>query len=79
MTTYHRQCKLRRQEGDRIAFTVSWIPEEHAVVGNTVGLRNEKKEWEEGWRVITVSSRVESQYLNERSQDYKRTRKASDI
>jgi hypothetical protein len=84
---YHVQCKLQRdividEIGNYTSeFQTSWIPEEYAHFGNRIKLKDENGEWEEGWFVYNadIEHKLESKYVNERSRDYKRTRKASDI
>ena len=70
------QCKL--QKGNSI--TTSWIPSKFAIKGNYVKLKNKYNEWINGWKVIEVfqPSKLSDSVIN-RSDDYKNTRKASDI
>ena len=57
------------------AIQVAWIPEKFAVEGKFLRIGDSN-----GWKVETVGAISQtSQENNERSQDYKRTRKASDI
>lgn len=67
------QCTL----GLGNARQVAWIDSSAAVVGKRVEL----KETGEIWDVVQVANNVHLPYhvVNDRSQDYKRTRKASDI
>jgi hypothetical protein len=71
---YHRQCKLKR--GD--AVTVSWIPENFAVKGKVVKLKD-RGIWVDGWKVDFVGTRLPTKYVINRSQDYKNQRKVTDI
>ena len=57
----------------------SWIPEQFAKIGNCVSIKNLKGEWEENWKIERVGTRLPEEQVLENSQDYKRTRKASDI
>ena len=66
----HVQCSLRKES----RHTVAWIPERYAIVGKVVKLLDE-----DGWEVIEAYNRMASAYVNERSQDHKRHRKATDI
>jgi hypothetical protein len=66
----YKQCELsngtRRQ--------VAWIPEKFAQTGKVLRLHDE-----DGWRVKSVGSvTLTGDIVSERSQDYKRTRQASD-
>jgi hypothetical protein len=72
---YARQCKLRRGEEAR----VSWIPEQFAVNGKYLELRDEDKEWSNGWQVAEVYGRQHFRYVEILSSTYRYTRKVSDI
>ena len=73
--TKHTQCNLHR--GDE-RYT-AWVPSNIAIKGRTVKLKNEDGTWDENWIVNEVFTTLPSKIVNERSQDYKKTRKASDI
>jgi len=68
--TYYRQCILIK---DRTTQT-AWIPEKYAKRGKYIKIKED-----DGWLVVTVGERAAEEQVFERSQDYKRTRKASDI
>lgn len=74
--TKHTQCKLMNPYNE---YMVSWIPSKFAHHGKFVKLQNDKGEWEDGWMVIEVHTELPTKYVEERSRDYARTRKASDI
>jgi hypothetical protein len=59
-------------------FLTTWIPEVFAEVGKVLKLK-ENDRWSDGWKVMKVYSRRESTEVSERSKDYKKQRKASDI
>ena len=71
----YRQCTLQRENTKQVL----WLKEKIAKKGFTVKLKNDDGTWDEGWKVIDVNGKLEEKYLLERSQDYKRTRNASDI
>lgn len=74
-TTY-TQCRLRRGE----SWQVSWVPSNMAIPGKYLKLKNsETGEWVDGWRVEAAFAVTTSFAANERSQDYKHQRNASDI
>lgn len=73
-THYYVQCWLRRGAARQMA----WIPEKHAVVGRFLRL-TESGVPEDGWEVVGAGARQPVEYVHERSQDYKHTRRASDI
>jgi hypothetical protein len=71
-----RQCGLRCGN----AVQRAWIPERFAVAGKFLKLHDrDSGQWEDGWQVTSVGDGVlPSDVVTERSQDYKRTRQASD-
>jgi hypothetical protein len=84
MTDYHVQCSLAKKirkdaTSVEVARMVTWIPQEYAKKDTFVELRQDDGTWEDGWKVLDTYTRLESKYVIERSQDYKKTRKASDI
>lgn len=73
----YTQCLMERAG---INYT-AWIPSEFAKIGKIVDLEMETGVWEKGWVVEAAynnSIRTHTQVVA-RSQDYKKTRKASDI
>lgn len=72
--TYHKQCILRK--GTTI--TVSWIPEKFAHPGKHLKLKDDGK-WVDGWVVEVVGTRLDSTYVENRSQEYKKHRERTDI
>ena len=75
----HTQCKLHRHLPGGTLELTSWIPTKIATKGATVRLKEEDGTWTEGWLVIATYATMPSDELNERSRDYTRTRKTSDI
>lgn len=78
MTDMHVQCKLQKNN----AFTYSWLPSKYANAGRFVKLKDNVSggsSWDDGWKVIETYNELPSSTIIERSQDYKKTRKASDI
>jgi hypothetical protein len=74
--TPYRQCELKREN----QHLVSWIPKEYAIKGKYLKLKSQDGEWEDGWEVEYVGEKdMPENVLDFQSQDYKRTRKASDI
>ena len=80
---FYRQCCMEKpaggSKGGNYAFQISWIPEKFAVEGKFLELKNDSGEWSDGWQVVQVGARKSDKEANDRSQDYKRTRRASDI
>lgn len=71
---YSKQCVLRNGR----TFTVTYLPEEFAKKGKVLMLKDNGT-WEDGWIVEKIGRRRETKKVLERSQDYKRTRKESDV
>jgi hypothetical protein len=70
---YYKQCVLEKENTIQYA----WIPKKFAKQGKYVILDNENGTT---WKVkIVFAPELEESYLIERGQDYKHTRKASDI
>jgi hypothetical protein len=73
--TFYKQCKLLGNG----SIIVTWIPEEFAKKGKCIQLK-EIKGWVNGYLVEEVyNTRLDEKVLIERSEDYKHTRKASDV
>ena len=73
-TQHYVQCWLRRGPARQMA----WVPEKHAVIERFLRL-TESGVSEDGWEVTGAGARQPAEYVRERSQDYKHTRRASDI
>ncbi len=71
---YYCQCWLVRGNARQMA----WIPEKFAITGKYLRLTDAGVS-QDGWQVKNVGTRMTEEYLRERSQDYKYTRRASDI
>jgi hypothetical protein len=74
------QCILSRDNGDILIPTkttmTAWLDDSKIKEGCFITLKGKP----EVWRVDTMSAiRLSNDYINERSQDYKKTRQASDI
>lgn len=84
MKTMYKQVqiekKMKTDDGTPyMIISTSYIPSEFAKVGKIIKVKRFDK-WDDGWKVTSASSiELDEDYVNERSQDYKRTRKASDI
>jgi hypothetical protein len=74
MNAASTQCVLRNGNTSQVAF----IPSVFATEGSFVKLRNGGV-WTDGWKVEHAGVEMPYEYVRERSQDYKNTRKASDI
>lgn len=74
--TTHTQCKLTRGDTQYIC----WLPTKYAILGKFLKLKDRETDtWENGWQVKETFSTMNSDYVADRSRDFKRTRKASDI
>jgi len=67
---YHKQCELQKGA----VHTVSWIPESRAKIGKILSLKGDN-----GWKVLSVGTRMDSKLVLENSQDHKSQRDGSDI
>lgn len=73
MTTYYKQCWLGR-EGEKFIH-VAWIPEKFAKSGKVLRIKDV-----DGFKVLAIgTARKPEEEVQERSRDFKNTRKASDI
>lgn len=71
----HTQCLLSKGKTSQ----VSWIPSDFATKGKYVKLRRRGDEsWDDGWLVVETWTTMDSEEVNDNSQDYKRQRLASD-
>jgi len=82
------QCQLIRTswktpKNRHVETQMLWIPTKFATEGRHIGLREKTVQggayWDEGWVVDKIFTTMPSSYVLERSQDYKKTREASDI
>ena len=74
-----KQCTLEKKSGVVTVSTVSWIPDKFAEEGRLIDIK-EAGQWSKGWKVGKVNPmKQQNTTMLERSQDYKNTRKASDI
>lgn len=71
----YTQCALSKKG----AVEVSWIPTKFATKGNYIKLKQGDGTWNDGWLVEETYTKQDAKYLIEHGQDYKNTRKASDI
>lgn len=55
-TVYYRQCRLQKKTNEGTLTQVSWLPEPYAATGKVLKLRDEDKNWDNGWVVIGAGS-----------------------
>jgi len=71
---FMRQCSLFKTKGETVTKLVAWLPESKVEIGKYLELDDD-----DGWCVETIGQlRIPYSEINERSQDYKRIRNASD-
>lgn len=75
---FHVQCKLSRTDGPDLIYRTVYIPEKYAIRGKMIAI-DENPEYTQAWLIEETYGRMLSSEVNERGQDYKRTRKASDV
>jgi hypothetical protein len=79
------QCDLRKtisfKYDSHVAHKTAWLPEKYAKVGTCVKFKRSDGSWDMGWRVNETYTAValDERIIEERSQDYKKQRKASDV
>lgn len=75
------QTRLERFVPEGRCEMVSWIPAKMAIKDKIVDLKDsETGEWTKGWRVLSEPGNpMPLRVLRSRSQDHKKTRKASDV
>lgn len=71
----YTQCALAKKG----AVEVAWIPTKFANKGKFIKLKQNDDTWDDGWLVQETYTKQDAKYLVEHSQDFKNTRKASDI
>lgn len=76
----YRQCRLVRQDGTSRVEHVSWLPEQYAIKGLLLSLRDKAGNWSREWKVISVSELLlDEKYVSKLNRAYLKQRKASDI
>jgi len=78
MPDFSRQCVLVNAGRKSQRVKTSWIPEKFAELGKVLKLK-EGDEWEDGWEVVHVGSRLDSKTVNDNSQLYKKHSRGTDI
>lgn len=79
MDVEYKQCRLKSEGPIGLAHKTVWIPSVHAKAGKSL-IIDDPVSGSERWVVEEVYSKeLPYEYINERSQDYKKTRKASDV
>lgn len=74
----YAQCSMERKVSTGVQQHVAWIPNEFAVVGKYIRIKFEET-WIDGWLVTGVGAKKDWLYLELKSRDHLRQRKASDI
>jgi len=76
----YTQCHLTRTGMDgMIEHYHTYVPSKIAKKDNIIKLKNEDGTWDIDWVVFETFNELSWETVNARSQDYKNTRKASDI
>lgn len=70
-TDLFRQCRLEKTLPDAMLSTTAWLPEEFAVVGMPLRLREGRQApWVAGWKVVWISQQPSSlQHLPDHRRD----------
>lgn len=82
----HTQVRLRKVNNQmsgyqdvRYTWYTCYIPTEKAIMDKYLQIKQEDGTWEDGWQVHDIFTTLPTATVREREQDYKQTRKASDI
>lgn len=60
------QCRLQKENLQ----TVSWIPERFAVLDKIIKIKR-NEEWDNGWKVTLVGSKLEAKYVENQAHNAK--------
>lgn len=71
-----RQCELQYRDADVVKIKTGWLEHNKLKLGCFVSLKDDPDIL---WEVTKISEEVPKDVVLDRSQDYKRTRLASDI
>ena len=71
----YRQCRLEREVPGGVSHLVSFIPAKFAVVDKVLKLKNEKDEWEDGWKVLSCGELVDEDLLPDYRKEIRNHRK----
>lgn len=72
------QCRLIKKTESGVLEMVSFIPEELAITGNCLSLKNSKGEWQDNWIVESAGIMLPEEQLQIYRDVYRHTRNASD-
>jgi hypothetical protein len=73
---YYRQCRLEKPGEFFTSYTVSYIPDKYAKVGNKLNLKIDGI-WSYGWIVKTACDKVHEDFLPDSHSAIKNHRKAT--
>lgn len=60
---YYRQCRLEKKTDRGVCCQTSWLPEQYAVKGKYLKLKDDNGEWINGWLVVEASSSSRAEHL----------------
>jgi len=66
MTKNYVQCRLQKEN----THTTSWIPEQFATLNRIVKIKKDE-EWNGGWKVTFVGSKLEAKYIENQAHNAK--------
>jgi hypothetical protein len=73
--TMMTQCRLRHHSGST---QDAWIDSKLATPERVIRIRVDG-EWQEGWRVVSIGSTMDSKVVQARERDFKNHRIATDV
>lgn len=77
--THYRQCRMERKINNGVQTLVSWIPEQYAKVNDILKLKNEKGDWIDGWKILSVSDPIPASVAEASSRLHRSHREATDV
>jgi hypothetical protein len=58
---------------------ITWIPEQFAVVNKFLSIKDDKGNWEDGWRVTNTYGKRDASTVLNMSKQYRHYREVTDI
>ena len=75
----YTQCVLKRPSDGGFLVDNAWIPSEFAKLGKVLKIKQDDNIWQDGWKVTSVGTTRNIEWLQTHERDYLHQREASDI
>lgn len=59
----YTQCSLEKDIANGVLKQVSYIPSKYAKLNNTIKLKSNSGEWENGWKVVSIGNQLDAKDL----------------